>query len=711
MSTWFQNTFIYQLNNSRILLFNNRIIKSIVASSLAIVPFAIIRALLLVSSIVCNQLGWGRFSVQLFQLQETLTEFMPIAINAFMALHWAIRNRYSVIHFLTINLCSLLFISRVISNDKLFFFDITVPLALLSGISVNFLLEKAIAFVDSIHFLKSKSRKTSALFFCSVLIITFVTLIIGVLAHSIYLSVFPVISQTLLHSYPDNFVDGLIYIVLRCIPWFFGIHGYFICADIDAGFITDMNSNIAAWHAGQAQLNVISPVFYNIWCTMGGTGNTLGMLLCILLNKKSPHRHMLGLSLPLSLFNVNEPLIFGLPIVMNPLLIIPFVLVPAVSYTIAYTATVWHLVPPVSEAVNWSVPPILSTWLATGGSVSAILLNIVIIGISALIYAPFVKKWSISKTKTPELNLFLPPTNLDLVPGHTLQSEEKSYLEALNNVQQLQSSGHFILYFQPQVRISDRRIIGVEALIRHQGEDGKITPPIFLQYYDRLNAMADIDFWVIEQSVNYLHHHLQEFNEMTLSVNVSAQTLLDKRLFKVISQVLDKPLPPGWTLEMEITESQAVIDPVNVTSVLTKLKSMGIRIALDDFGAGYSTLNYLTRYPLDKIKLDRSLVQGLSENGGLQFLKQVTRLCRLTHCNLVIEGVETEDELRQVLIEGIETDQELAQVCSVGIELAQGFLFWRPLPVEKLCQVLKENHHCSNKISTYEKELQLTSSC
>jgi EAL domain-containing protein (putative c-di-GMP-specific phosphodiesterase class I)/cellobiose-specific phosphotransferase system component IIC len=692
MSTWFQNKLIYQLNNSQVLLFNHRIIKAVVASSLAIVPFAIIRALILVSSIIASHMGWQQSSAHLLQLEETLTEFMPIVMNAFMALHWAIRNRYSVIHFLTINLCSLLFISRVMSDDKFFFFDNTVPLALLSGIIVNLLLDNSIRFVDKLQFQKNKSHKASILFLFSVLIISFSTFIIGVVAHNFYLWAFPFVSQGILSSYPDNFIDGLLYIVFRCIPWFFGIHGYFVFADLDIGFISAMEGNISAWHAGQAQLNIISPVFYNIWCTMGGTGNTLGMLLCIALNRKSPHRHTLGLSLPLSLFNVNEPLIFGLPIVMNPLLIIPFVLVPAVSYTIAYTATAWHLVPPVSEAVNWSVPPILSTWIATGGSVSAIVLNIVIIGVSALIYTPFVRKWSISKQKTQDLDLFLPPTNLDLVPGHYLQSEEKSYLDALNQVQRLQTSGHFILYFQPQVRISDRRIIGVEALIRHQGVDGKITPPVFLQYYDRLKAMADIDFWVIKRSVNYLHQQLGCFDDMTLSVNVSAQTLLDKRLLTVISQVLEKPLPQGWNLEIEITESQAVIDPEGVISVLMQLKSLGIRIALDDFGAGYSTLNYLTRYPLDKIKLDRSLVQGLSEKGGLQFLKQITRLCRLTQCNLVIEGVETEDELRQVLIEGVETDQELAQVRSAGIELAQGYLFWRPLAVDNLCLVLKENH-------------------
>lgn len=264
---------------------------------------------------------------------------------------------------------------------------------------------------------------------------------------------------------------------------------------------------------------------------------------------------------------------------------------------------------------------------------------------------------------------------------------------------QLQSSGHFILYFQPQVRLSDRRIIGMEALIRHKGNDGKISPPTFLQYYDRLNAMADIDFWVMEQAVNYLRQNLSHYTGMTLSVNVSPQTLVDKRLFNVISRILSEPVPAGWTLEIEITESQAVNAPEHVADILAQLKQRGIRIALDDFGAGYSTLNYLTRYPLDKIKLDRSLVQGLGKKGGLQFLRQVTKLCKITECHVVIEGVETEDELRQILIEGVETEHEMALVQSAGIELAQGFLFWRPLPIDEICRVLEKNN-----LSTLEKE-------
>ncbi len=696
---WFHNNFINQLNTSRAMLFNNNVVKSIVASSLAIVPFAIIRALLLVCSVISSYLGWHAFSGWLDQLQQTLMDFMPILMNAFMALHWAIRNRRSVIHFLTVNICSLLFISRAISDDRLFFLDISIPIALLSGIIVNSVLDKFIGQIDKQLGTQNKNTKNTLLFFLSILIISFCTFVISFLAHHLFELVPGYIDHALQHSYPKTFSSGLLYIILRCIPWFFGLHGYFLFSDIDANFLAEAQTNMMAWQAGQANLNILSPEFYNIWCTIGGTGSTLSMLLCILFTKESSHRQIIAPSLPLALFNINEPLIFGLPIVMNPVLIIPFVLVPVVSYVIAYSATAWHLVPAISVAVNWSVPPILSTWIGTNGSISAIILNVIIIIVGMLIYAPFLQRWTISKKNKPEQHLFLQPTNLELIPNHRKLKEEKEYLEALDHVHQLQSSGHFILYFQPQVRLSDRRIIGMEALIRHKGNDGKISPPTFLQYYDRLNAMADIDFWVMEQAVNYLRQNLSHYTGMTLSVNVSPQTLVDKRLFNVISRILSEPLPAGWTLEIEITESQAVNAPEHVADILAQLKQRGIRIALDDFGAGYSTLNYLTRYPLDKIKLDRSLVQGLGKKGGLQFLRQVTKLCKITECHVVIEGVETEDELRQILIEGVETEHEMALVQSAGIELAQGFLFWRPLPIDEICRVLEKNN-----LSTLEKE-------
>ena len=171
---------------------------------------------------------------------------------------------------------------------------------------------------------------------------------------------------------------------------------------------------------------------------------------------------------------------------------------------------------------------------------------------------------------------------------------------------------------------------------------------------------------------------MSDAENMTLSVNISPQTLVDYRLLNVVRKVLAKPLPTGWQLEFEITESQKVQEPVRVAEFLEKMRSLGIKIALDDFGSGYSTLHYLTRYPLDKIKLDRSMVLGLAKPDGFNFLRQVVKLCMVVKCEVLIEGVETQDEL--------------AQVQMAGIEFCQGYFFHRPLPGNVVCQLLTEQH-------------------
>jgi EAL domain-containing protein (putative c-di-GMP-specific phosphodiesterase class I) len=162
---------------------------------------------------------------------------------------------------------------------------------------------------------------------------------------------------------------------------------------------------------------------------------------------------------------------------------------------------------------------------------------------------------------------------------------------------------------------------------------------------------------------------------MILSVNISPQTLLDPNFLSLVSKLMRQPLPSGWKLEMEITESQKVTQPEQVIEVLAILRQFGIKIALDDFGSGYSTLSYLTQYELDKIKLDRTLVLGLAREGGEAFLHHVVQLCKTSGCQVLIEGVETEEE------------HQIVQSC--GIHLAQGFLFHRPQPINKLRELLE----------------------
>ena len=115
-----------------------------------------------------------------------------------------------------------------------------------------------------------------------------------------------------------------------------------------------------AWRAGEAQLNIISNTFFDVWCAIGGSGSTFSLALCVVLFSRSYGYKQLGrASLPLTILNVNEPLIFGIPVFFNPVMVIPFLCIPIMGFLLAYAATIAGLVPALQEQVGWMMPPLI----------------------------------------------------------------------------------------------------------------------------------------------------------------------------------------------------------------------------------------------------------------------------------------------------------------------------------------------------------------
>lgn len=682
---WLHNNLLCRLNNSQIKLLNNRYANAIIASTMAIVPLSIVRGLVITASVICDTAGFNNAAVWFMQLQIGFLSLAPLVMNIYIAVHWAVRNRLSQIYCIALSISTLMIFRRILDDNAQFFLDISIPMALASGIIGNVLQEVVSKNLLKIRQWKDNNNITIISFFVTLGIIALFSSVIKLGAEIYVTNTMNFFSSLSLYFYPTDFLHGILYVLLRSVPWFFGLHGYYLFMDIDVAFTAAAKVNISEWHAGHSALNILSPVFYDMWCNSGGTGNTLSLIICILMQKKSQHRRLLSVAAPMALFNINEPLIFGFPIVLNPVMIIPFVLTPLSAYLVAYGATYMELIPRISEIVSWSTPGPLKVWLASGHSPVAVLLYLLLLALGVIIYRPFVKS-SLKQSTADNTDLDLltgemkinQPTDFEMVPNYSHVVEQNSYIEAQRKIEKLQTSGQFILYFQPQVRLTDRKIVALEVLLRHQSDDGKITPPVFLKYYERTGMMPEIDFWVMVHALDYVREHMSDAENMTLSVNISPQTLIDYRLLNIVRKVMAKPLPTGWQLEFEITESQKVQEPVRVAEVLDKMRRLGIKIALDDFGSGYSTLHYLTRYPLDKIKLDRSMVLGLAKPDGFCFLQQVVKLCTVIQC--------------EILIEGVETAQELEQVQEAGIELCQGFLFHRPLPGNAVCQLLAEQH-------------------
>lgn len=191
----------------------------------------------------------------------------------------------------------------------------------------------------------------------------------------------------------DSLGAALGIVFLNQILWFFGLHGSNILEGvIQPVSLTLLGENLEAYNAGLALPHIVTKPFLDTFVHLGGSGATLGMVIAILVVSRSKAQRTMGkLAIGPGVFNINEPVIFGIPIVLNFVFIIPFIFVPLILVVVSYLATSIGLVNATVAQVPWATPPILSGWLATGGDWRAIVLQLVNIGITIACYIPFVR--------------------------------------------------------------------------------------------------------------------------------------------------------------------------------------------------------------------------------------------------------------------------------------------------------------------------------
>ncbi|MFD0770688.1 PTS cellobiose transporter subunit IIC [Bacillus sp. CGMCC 1.60114] len=197
--------------------------------------------------------------------------------------------------------------------------------------------------------------------------------------------------QGLAGTLPSAIVVALIIHVL----WFFGLHGDNIVGGIiEPLYLPGLQENVKMFHNGMSAYdvpNIITKPFFDIFVFMGGSGTTLAFLVAVLLVAKSAQlRGVSRVAITPGLFNINEPVLFGTPIVLNPILLVPFIMTPIVLTITAYTAISTGLVPKIVAILPWTMPPIFNSYLATGGSVAGVILQLVNFTIAVAIYYPFV---------------------------------------------------------------------------------------------------------------------------------------------------------------------------------------------------------------------------------------------------------------------------------------------------------------------------------
>lgn len=234
------------------------------------------------------------------------------------------------------------------------------------------------------------------------------------------------------------------------------------------------------------------------------------------------------------------------------------------------------------------------------------------------------------------------------------------------------ASGEFTLAYQPLVSAETKRIVAVEALLRwDRGDRAPLGPNVFVPVAEDSGLINPLGLWVLRQAVC----DAGRWGDITLSVNISAAQLRNAEFPIKLGEVLEETGFPPHRLELEVTETCLVLDPVVAERTLDVIRSFGVRIALDDFGTGYASIGFLRRFRFEKLKLDRSLVElaGVDDGSRAMMLSSIA-LARALHMGVTAEGVETEEQAELVRL--------------AGCDQIQGWLYYRALPAAEIDRLI-----------------------
>jgi EAL domain-containing protein (putative c-di-GMP-specific phosphodiesterase class I) len=237
-----------------------------------------------------------------------------------------------------------------------------------------------------------------------------------------------------------------------------------------------------------------------------------------------------------------------------------------------------------------------------------------------------------------------------------------------------------VLHYQPIVRLEDGLPAGVEALLRWQHPDrGMVSPLNFIPLAEETGLILPIGDWVLEAALRQLVETGRRYPAMGqsfMSVNLSVKQLGDTRIVERIARIIGEAGARPENVKLEVTESMVMANPKEAGRVLEELKRLGVRLAMDDFGIGYSSLSNLSQFPFDMIKIDRSFVRPLSDPG-----------CR--ERDIVGAIIAMADSLSlTVVAEGIETREQWEFLARRGCKFGQGYHFAKPLDAVSLDQYI-----------------------
>jgi EAL domain-containing protein (putative c-di-GMP-specific phosphodiesterase class I) len=262
--------------------------------------------------------------------------------------------------------------------------------------------------------------------------------------------------------------------------------------------------------------------------------------------------------------------------------------------------------------------------------------------------------------------------------GMTERAQEELRMES--KLRQAIVNDELLMHYQPQVDLQSGRVIGMEALIRWQHPVmGLIPPAKFIPLAEETGLIIPLGKWILKAACKQARQWQQSgYPDWKMAVNISPKQFWQADLLETVADILEQTgLAPEF-LELEITESAIMLDVEKAIDTMKRIRGMGISLAVDDFGTGYSSLSCLQRFPLSKLKIDRSFISSIvdGDNNGA-IAEGIIALARTLHLEVIAEGIE---ELSQVEF-----------LINKGCKQGQGFFFGHPMPPERLATYFLQN--------------------
>ena len=246
-----------------------------------------------------------------------------------------------------------------------------------------------------------------------------------------------------------------------------------------------------------------------------------------------------------------------------------------------------------------------------------------------------------------------------------------------NKLKEAVFSQNFTMYFQPQFRTTDRQLREVEALLRWRDDTGNmISPSVFIPIAEKNGTIVPIGTWVIEESLKAYAQWKRKYHyPLIMSINISAIQYQQPDFIDKLLQILEKYQVSPYEIELAITESILIDDFEEITKRLEILRDIGIKISLDDFGTGFSSLSYLKGLPIDTLKIDKSFIDTVITDEN-------TRIITESIIYMVKKlGFET-------IAEGVETEEQFQYLNEISCDIIQGFYLGRPMPADDIEKLL-----------------------